>query len=142
MARNEDRPSPQPSEMARADARGWMVLSASLMRLRMAVVAVATLLSSCAEAHAGHEWPHGVESAVQTKPPTPEDTHGQIHWHGRACNELHAQRSQWLEKLPEACRPSAELLWQELDAQRELKRAAEKQLIAEFHRHPISTILW
>jgi transposase len=51
------------------------------------------------------------------------------------------QRAQWLEKLPEPSRPSAELLWQELDAQRELKRAAEKQLIAESHRHPISTIL-
>jgi transposase len=52
-----------------------------------------------------------------------------------------AQRSQWLEKLPEACRPSAELLWQALDAQRKLKRDAEKQLIAESHRHPISEIL-
>jgi hypothetical protein len=81
MARNEDRPSPQPSEMASADARGWRVLSASLMRLQMAVVAVATLLSTCAEAHAGREWPHGVESAVQTNPTTPEDTHGQIHRH-------------------------------------------------------------
>jgi Transposase len=52
-----------------------------------------------------------------------------------------SQRSQWLDKIPEAYRPSAELLWQELDAQRELKRDAEKQLIAESHRHPISTIL-
>jgi transposase len=52
-----------------------------------------------------------------------------------------AQRSQWLEKLPEACRPSAELLWQELDAQRQLKREAEKQLVGESHRHPISKIL-
>jgi transposase len=52
-----------------------------------------------------------------------------------------AQRAQWLAKLPETCRPSAELLWQELDAQRELKRDAEKQLIAESHRHRISKIL-
>jgi transposase len=52
-----------------------------------------------------------------------------------------SQRSQWLDKLPEAYRPSAELLSQELDAQRELKRDAEKQLIAESHRHPISKIL-
>src|SRR5690606_25223232 len=52
-----------------------------------------------------------------------------------------SQRAHWLEKLPEPCRASAELLWQELDAQRQLKRDAEKQLIAEYHRHPISKTL-
>jgi hypothetical protein len=35
--------------------------------------------------------------------------------------------------------PSAELLWQPLDAQRQLKRDAEKQLIAESHRLPIAS---
>jgi hypothetical protein len=48
------------------------------------------------------------------------------------------QRAQWLEKLPEPCRASAELLWQQLDAQRQLKRDAEKHVIAESHRHPIN----
>ena len=51
------------------------------------------------------------------------------------------QRSQWLERLPEPCRSSAQLLWQELDAQRQLKRDAQKQLISESHRHPITKIL-
>jgi hypothetical protein len=41
-----------------------------------------------------------------------------------------SQRAQWLEKLPEPSRASAELLWQELDAQRQLKRDAEKPLDA------------
>jgi hypothetical protein len=52
-----------------------------------------------------------------------------------------ADRSQWLKRLIEPCRPSADLLWQELDAQRVLKRGAEKQLIAESHHHPITKIL-
>ena len=52
-----------------------------------------------------------------------------------------SQREQWLKKLPEPYRASAELLGQELDAQRQLKRDAEKQLLAESHRHPISKTL-
>jgi transposase len=51
------------------------------------------------------------------------------------------QRPEWLAKLPAVCRPSVELLWQELDVQRQLKREAEKRLIAESHRYPISKIL-
>jgi hypothetical protein len=90
VARSQDLSSPQPSERASTDARGSWLLSPSRMRLRMAVVAVAAVLSTGAEAYAGQEWPHGVESAVQTQPPTTEDTHGQIHRHGRARNELHA----------------------------------------------------
>jgi hypothetical protein len=89
LVRSNDLPNPQPSEIASADAHGRRVLSASLMRLRMAVGAVAALLSTCSEAHAGQKAPQGVDGAVQPKPPTPEDTHGQIHRHGRACNELH-----------------------------------------------------
>ena len=50
-------------------------------------------------------------------------------------------RSVWLDKLPQPCRASAEMLWQELDAQRELKRTAEKTLVAESHRHPITKLL-
>jgi hypothetical protein len=88
MAHSEDRPSPQPSEMASADARGWRALSASLMRLRMVVVAVAALLGTGAEAHAGQEWPHGVESAVQTHPPprrTPMDRYIGMDVHSMSC---------------------------------------------------------
>src|SRR5690606_27228508 len=76
LARNEDLRSPQPSEMGSAEAHGWRMLSASLRRLRMAVVAVAALLSTCSEARAGQEWPHGLESAVQPNPSTPESTYG------------------------------------------------------------------
>jgi len=50
-------------------------------------------------------------------------------------------RSDWLKKLTEPSRPSAELLWRELDMQRQLKRESERQLVAESHRHPISKIL-
>ncbi len=38
------------------------------------------------------------------------------------------ERGEWTSKLPSASRPSAELLWRELDAQRELKKDAEKEL--------------
>ncbi len=50
-------------------------------------------------------------------------------------------RAEWRQKLPEPCRGSAEMLWQQLDAQRELKCTAEKKLVAESHRHPITKLL-
>jgi transposase len=52
-----------------------------------------------------------------------------------------AQRQVWLAKLPPASRASAELLYVELDALRELKHRAQKQLVTESHRHPISYVL-
>jgi transposase len=51
------------------------------------------------------------------------------------------QRDQWLGKLPASCQPSAQLLYAELDAQRQLKDRAEKQLVSESHRYPISRLL-
>jgi transposase len=52
-----------------------------------------------------------------------------------------AQRDEWLERLPVSHRPSAELLYCQLDAAQALKKSASKQLIAESHRHPISEVL-
>jgi len=52
-----------------------------------------------------------------------------------------AHRDEWMGKLPASCQPSAEMLYAELDAQRELKTSAEKQLITESHRYPISHML-
>jgi len=52
-----------------------------------------------------------------------------------------AQREVWLAKLPAASRASAELLYVELDALRELKHRAQEQLVTESHRHPISHVL-
>lgn len=69
LARSHELPTPQPSEVASADAHGRRVLSASLKRLRTAAVAVTALLSTCAQAHAGQGAPHGVESAVHPVPP-------------------------------------------------------------------------
>ena len=54
-------------------------------------------------------------------------------------NSLH--REQWTCKLPAAWQPSAALLYTQLDALRLLKTNAEKQLLAESHRYPISRIL-
>ena len=51
------------------------------------------------------------------------------------------QRAEWLAKLPEASRASAELLYAALDGLREVKRTAQQQLVAESHRHPISHVL-
>jgi transposase len=50
-------------------------------------------------------------------------------------------RQEWQSLLPEVLHSSVELLWQELDTQRELKRQAEKLLIAESHRYPAAQIL-
>jgi transposase len=52
-----------------------------------------------------------------------------------------AHRDEWMGKLPASCQPSAQMLYAELDAQRELKDRAEKQLVAESHRYPISHML-
>jgi transposase len=52
-----------------------------------------------------------------------------------------AHRDEWLLKLPASCQPSARLLYSQLDTQRELKKDAEKQLVTESHRYPISRIL-
>lgn len=52
-----------------------------------------------------------------------------------------AHREEWTGKLPASCRPSAALLYSEMDAQRELKKTAEKQLVTESHRYPISYLL-
>ncbi len=52
-----------------------------------------------------------------------------------------ARREEFLTKLPVPARTAAILLYAELDALRELKREAHKQLVAESHRHPISHVL-
>jgi transposase len=52
-----------------------------------------------------------------------------------------AQRNEWLERLPVSYRPSAELLYCQLDAAQALKKNARDQLVAESHRHPISQVL-
>jgi len=51
------------------------------------------------------------------------------------------EREAWLARLPAASRAAAELLYAELDALRPLRAEAEKQLVAESHRHPISRVL-
>jgi transposase len=50
-------------------------------------------------------------------------------------------RDEFLMKLPAPARSAATLLYAELDALREVKREAHKQLVAESHRHPISHVL-
>jgi transposase len=52
-----------------------------------------------------------------------------------------AYRDAWLAKLPTSCRPSAVLLGAQLDSLRALQQAADQQLLAESHRHPISRLL-
>jgi transposase len=52
-----------------------------------------------------------------------------------------AQREQWLGKLPEQYRSGAELVYAELDAVTEVKKQAEKRLVAESRKHGISRIL-
>jgi transposase len=51
------------------------------------------------------------------------------------------QRTEWIDKLPVSCRASALLLYSELDAMQQLKKDAQRQLVAESHRHPISKLL-
>ena len=50
-------------------------------------------------------------------------------------------RSEWVGRLPTSCRPTALLLGSQLDALRAVKKDAEKQLVTESHRHPISRLL-
>lgn len=52
-----------------------------------------------------------------------------------------AKRSDWLEKLPPACRCSASRLYEDFDFLRTLKEKAEEELVAESHKHPISRVL-
>lgn len=54
-----------------------------------APLALAGLLLTPAQASAGQECPRGVEVEFPHQTPTPEDTPGQIHRHGRARNELY-----------------------------------------------------
>jgi len=63
-----------------------------------------------------------------------------IHAHGQSVYGT-AHRDDWIQKLPASSHPSAILLYAQLDAARELKRDAAKQLIAESHRHPVSKLL-
>jgi len=63
-----------------------------------------------------------------------------IHAHGQTVYNA-AHRADWIQKLPASSQPSAMLLYAQLDAARELKRDAAKQLIAESHRYPISKLL-
>jgi transposase len=51
------------------------------------------------------------------------------------------QRSEWIAKLPVSCRASALLLYGQLDAMQQLKKDAQRQLVTESHRHPISKLL-
>lgn len=48
-----------------------------------------------------------------------------------------ASREKWLTKLPVSVRPLAGLLYQELDAIRELHEVAEKELLAEARTHAV-----
>jgi len=50
-------------------------------------------------------------------------------------------RQAYLQKLARPYRGSAELLYSELDALRTIKKEAEKQLIAQSHKHSISAVL-
>lgn len=52
-----------------------------------------------------------------------------------------ANREQWLSKLPEATRRAAVTLYAQYDAVEAIRRNAEKELIAEAHRYPISRVL-
>jgi transposase len=52
-----------------------------------------------------------------------------------------AERTQWLAKLDPATRAAAEVLYPQLDALVEVEATAQKDLVAESHRHPITRIL-
>lgn len=52
-----------------------------------------------------------------------------------------AHRETWVRKLPLRCRAAATLLLMELDAIEQLRDEAEKQLIEESRRHPITRTL-
>jgi len=50
-------------------------------------------------------------------------------------------RGAFLEKLPDASRRAAKTLYAQYDAVEAIRRQAEKDLVAEAHRHPISRVL-
>jgi transposase len=50
-------------------------------------------------------------------------------------------REEFLEKLPDATRAAAKTLYAQYDAVEEIRRQAEKDLVKEAHRHPISRVL-
>lgn len=50
-------------------------------------------------------------------------------------------REEWLPKLPGTARASAMTLYAQYDAVEEVRRRAEKELVQEAHRHPISRVL-
>jgi transposase len=52
-----------------------------------------------------------------------------------------AAREKWLKKAPANVRPLAGILYQELDAIRDLQKQAEKELLAEARKHRIYRIL-
>jgi len=56
---------------------------------------------------------------------------------------VYSQRDRhgYLQELARPYRGSAELFYSELDALRAIKKEAEKQLIAQSHKHPISAVL-
>jgi hypothetical protein len=51
------------------------------------------------------------------------------------------RREAWLEKLPEVQRLSVGRLYQQYDVVQPLRRQAEKEMVRESHRHPISHVL-
>jgi len=50
-------------------------------------------------------------------------------------------RNEYLAKLPDATRAAAETLYAEYDAVERIRRQAEKDVVIEAHRHPISRVL-
>ena len=52
-----------------------------------------------------------------------------------------AAREKWLRKLPAKSRPLAKILYQELDGVQDLRKRAEKELLAEARKHKITRIL-
>jgi transposase len=50
-------------------------------------------------------------------------------------------REEFLEKLPDASRGAAKTLYEQYDAVEEIRRQAEKDLVAEAHRHAMSRVL-
>src|SRR5262249_45989674 len=54
---------------------------------------------------------------------------------------LEKGREEYLEQLPDATRGAATTLYTQYDAVEKIRRQAEKDLVAEAHRHPMSRIL-
>jgi transposase len=50
-------------------------------------------------------------------------------------------REEWVEKLPEASRGAATILYAQYDAVESIRRQAEKELVGEAHRHAMSRVL-